>query len=162
MFQLTKLLGIRPRQAVDDTRGKLPSQVRLLTITANDRFYADLVDIASSCGWEIRRAGAIKEGLEVIRALSIPLVLLDAEEDGHDWRGSLPRLVSASSHPCVLVASRFADENMRQEVLRFHGYDVLPKSADRDGIIRTIQFAWFWTTRSQRFSDLTKQTEGRG
>ena len=159
MFQLTKLLGFRPRQTVGDSPGQ--PAVRLLAITANDRFYADLVDIASSCGWEIRRAGTLKEALDAIRAFSMPLVLLDAEEDGHDWRGSLPRLVSASSHPCVLVASRFADENMRQEVLRFHGYDVLPKSADRDGIIRTIQFAWFWTTRSQRFSGLIKPNGGR-
>src|SRR5579859_3348661 len=121
VFQLTKLLGFRPRQAVDNSCSR--PAVRLLAITANDCFYADLVDIASSCGWEIRRAGAVKEALDAIRALSIPLVVLDAEQDGHDWRGSLPRLISASTHPCVLVASRFADENMRQEVLRFHGYD---------------------------------------
>ena len=159
MFQLTKLLGIRPKRTPENVREQAHSPVRLLAITVNDRFYAELVDIASNSGWEIRRAGSPREGIELIRTLPVTLVLLDSEEDGHDWRASLQRLASSPGHPCVLVASRFADENMRQEVLRFHGYDVVSKW-DRERIARTIQFAWFWTTRSQRFSDLIKHPEG--
>jgi hypothetical protein len=58
-----------------------------------------------------------------------------------------------------LLASRLVDDNLRQEVIRFGGYDVVARSAVRDQIVRTIQFAWFWTTRSHRFSDGGTQQE---
>ena len=69
-----------------------------------------------------------------------------------DWRAGIKRIASAQCHPCVLLASRVADENMRQEVIRHHGYDVLPRSADRDQVVQAIQFAWFWITRPNRFA----------
>ena len=126
--------------------------IRLLAITTNDQFYSGLVDIAASCGWEIRRASSVKEGLDVVRSLAVPLVLFDWDENGHDWRAGLNRLASTHCRPCVLLASRVADENMRQEVIRYHGYDVLPRSADRDQVVQAIQFAWFWITRPHRFA----------
>jgi DNA-binding NarL/FixJ family response regulator len=127
-------------------------RIRILAITTNDQFYSGLVDIAASCGWEVRRASCLKEGLDIVRSLSIPLVLFDWDENGHDWRAAIKRLVSAHCHPCVLLISRVADENMRQEVIRLHGYDVLPRSAGRDQVIQAIQFAWFWITRPHRFA----------
>jgi DNA-binding NarL/FixJ family response regulator len=126
--------------------------IRLLTITTNDQFYSGLVDIAASRGWEIRRASSVTEGLDVVRSVGIPLVLFDWDENGNDWRAGLNRLASAHCHPCVLLASRVADENMRQEVIRHHGYDVLPRSADQDQVVQAIQFAWFWITRPQHFA----------
>jgi DNA-binding response OmpR family regulator len=159
MLRWTQLLGFRPKLSERESRRQANSTIRLLAITANDRFYSSLVEIAASCGWEIRRAGSIKEGLDVARAQSMPLLLLDWDEDGHDWRGEVRRLATAPGHPCVLLSSRVADENMRQEVIRFQGYDVLPRSADRDQIVRTIRFAWFWITRAQRFHDGAERQE---
>ena len=122
------------------------SPVSLLVVTENDRFYSQLVDAGCSCGWEVRRASAISEAIETIRAHSIPLVILDWDENGHDWRDGLQRLTSAHDGACVLLASPVMDDNLRQEVLRFRGYDVVPKRADREQIVRTVQFAWFWIT----------------
>jgi DNA-binding NarL/FixJ family response regulator len=161
MLRWTQLLGFRPKQLAADSRPEANRTIRLLAITANDQFYSGLVDIAGSCGWEIRRASSVKEGLDVVRSLGMPLVLFDWDESGHDWRHGLNRLASAHCHPCVLLASRVADENMRQEVIRFHGYDVLPRSADRDQVVRKIQFAWFWITRQRRFADGSEQEGDR-
>jgi len=122
------------------------SPVRLLVITENDRFYSSLVDAGSGSGWDVRRASAIAEAIEMIRAHSIRLAILDWDENGHDWRDGLRRLTSAHQETCILLASPVMDDNLRQEVLRFRGYDVVPKRADRDQIIRTVQFAWFWIT----------------
>ena len=163
MFHWTRLLGFRPkhpasnspREGSDTTRSAMQDagrQIRLLAITANDQFYSGLVDVAASCGWEVRRASSLKEGLDIVRSLAMPLVLFDWDENGHDWRAAVNRLVSANCHPCVLLTSRVADENMRQEVIRLHGYDVLPRSAGRDRVIQAIQFAWFWIMRPKRFA----------
>src|SRR5258708_11884544 len=151
MFHWRRLLGFRPKHPAA-TLPDAGRQIRLLAITTNDQFYSGLVDIAATCGWEVRRASSVKEGLEVVRSLAMPLVLFDWDENGHDWHAAVNRLVSANCHPCVLLTSRVADENMRQEVIRLHGYDVLPRSAGRDRMIQAIQFAWFWIMRPKRFA----------
>jgi len=161
MFHWAELLGLRRKPAAKDALDGATFAVRLLAITADDRFYSLLVEIASSSGWEIRRAGTVQEGLDVVRSLSLPLVLFDWDENGPNWRGGLDRLGAAPSHPCILLASRVVDDNLRQEVIRFRGYDVIPRSAAREQIVRTIEFAWFWTTRSHRFSDGGTQQEAR-
>ena len=120
--------------------------VRILAITSDDRFYACLVDVATSSGWEIRRGSTIQEGLDTVRSQHMPLVILDWDESAHDWRHGLERIWAAPNHPCVLLASRVIDDNLRQEVQRHHGYDVVPRTGDRDQIVRTVEFAWFWTT----------------
>jgi DNA-binding NarL/FixJ family response regulator len=97
--------------------------------------------------------------LTIIRSLDVPLVILDWDENGRDWRDGLSRLSSVHQQICVLLASRVVDDNLREEVLRFHGYDVLAKSADGEQIIRTVQFAWFWITRSTALADRATKKE---
>lgn len=157
MFRWSDLLGLWPRNRTAGSRNEATSAVRLLAITSRDEFYARLVDIASSSGWEIRRATTVQEGLAVLRSTAIRLILFDWYETGNDWRHGLNRLGAAPNHPCVLLASRFADDNLRQEVMRLGGYDVLSRSADRVQIVRTLEFAWFWATRSQGFANGAKQ-----
>ena len=142
-----RFLGLKSRQA--DAPAHANSAVRLLAITTDDVFYTSLVDIAASCGWEIRRAAALPEAIDLIRSFSIPLVILDWSDSGRDWRRELGRLCTGPCPPCVLLASAVVDDNLKGEVLRHRGYDVLPRSGDREQIVRSIQFAWFWTTRSR-------------
>lgn len=159
MFDWAKLLGFRSKQSAGNARDLENSTVRLLAITSDDFFYSMLVNVGSTCGWEVRRAGSIQEGLALVRTQHLPLVIFDWNESEHDWRDGIGRLSGASSHPCVLLASRVVDDNLRQEVLRHRGYDVLPRSADQDEIMRAIEFAWFGVTHSWGFRDTAKQEE---
>jgi len=161
MFRWVERLVLGSKSRAADVTDEAVSVVRLLAITENDRFYATLVDIASSSGWEIRRASSVQDGLDLLHTAGLPLILFDWDENGDNWRDAVKRLCSSPHHPCVLLASRFVDDNLRQEVLRFRGYDVLPKGAEREEIVRMIQFAWFWVTRSQRFADSARQEEAR-
>lgn len=145
-----RFLGLKGKNSKDASPEDASSPVRLLTITTDDLFYSSLVDTATSCGWEIRRAASLPEAMDLIRAHSIPLVILDWSGSGQDWRRELGRLSTGSCHPCVLLASGVVDDNLKGEVLRHRGYDVLPRFGDREQIVRLIQFAWFWTTRSRR------------
>src|SRR5947207_3273743 len=106
MLHWTQLLGFRPKHAAVDSRQDAQRPIRILAITTNDRCYSGLVDIAAGCGWEIRRASSVKEGLDVVRSLAVPLVLFDWDENGNDWRAGIKRIASAQCHPCVLLASR--------------------------------------------------------
>ena len=159
MFHWAELLGLRAKRAAQTSANRAEPPIRLLAITTDDRFYSGLEEIASSSGWQIRRATTIDDSLKSLNSHPIPLVLFDWNDDGANWRGALERLSAAANHPCVLLASRVVDDNLRQEVIRFRGYDVLARSASRDQIVRSIEFAWFWTTRSMRFSDAGKKQE---
>jgi len=152
-----RILGIKAKHVAETTHAHDGSAVRLLAITTDDAFYSFLLDSATSCGWEIRRAAALPEAIDLIRSFSVPLVILDSPDNGQDWRRDLRRLCTGSCHPCVLLASGVVDDNLRGEVLRHRGYDVLPRFGDREQIIRLIQFAWFWTTRSRRLMEAETQ-----
>lgn len=161
MFSWVDLLKLWSRNTAPAHHdGALPS-IRLLVITSSDPFYTAFVDIASNAGWEIRRASTVQEGVDAVHSYSMPLILFDWDENGEDWRQGVRRLAAVPNPPCILLASRCIDDNLRQEVLRFRGYDVLAKSADREQIVRSIEFAWFWITRSQRFAGYASQEEAR-
>ena len=71
-----------------------------------------------------------------------------AAED--DWRIDVDRLTAGPEHPCVLLASRVDDEYLRAELVRHGGFDVIPRSADANRLIRNIEFAYFHVTRGGR------------
>ena len=99
-------------------------------------FYSSLADMATTSGWEIRRAASLPEANDLIRSHSTPLVILDRSDSGQDWRWELGRLCTGSCHPCVILASGVVDDNLKGEVLRHRGYDVLPpdyKIEEADG-----------------------------
>ncbi len=150
MPQWSRFLGFKAKHPAESSHDHANSPVRLLAITPDDMFYSSLVDTAASRGWEIRRAGTLQEGMDLIHAFPNSLVILDWSDTGQDWRGELGRLCSGSCHPCVLLASGVVDDNLKDEVLRHRGYDVFPRFGDREQMVRLIQFAWFWTTRSRR------------
>ena len=149
--------GAKSKGRKTDARDGAISAVRVLAVTENDRFYTTLTEIGAGCGWQVRRARSLSEAVAAIDSHATPLVILDWDENNADWRRALERLCARPHHPCVLLASRVVDENLRQEVLRYRGYDVLPRSTDRDQMIRAIEFAWFWTTRSCLFMDAAKE-----
>jgi DNA-binding NtrC family response regulator len=125
------------------------SAVRLLLITSDDQFYALFRDIASDRKWSVSRVGTVEQAFPILRRVDVPLILYDWNAPLSDWQEGIRSLTALQPDSCVILASTFADEYLRREVARNRGYDVLPRSADRDKLIRTLQFAWFWRTRSR-------------
>jgi len=118
--------------------------LRFLVITADEEFYLKLRQIALSCQWKIARAVSIGEAEILIRNEPVPLVVYESDSGTGDWQSGLRRLNELSRHPCVLLASAVSDDNLLREVVRNHGYDILPKSAPPENVIRCLNFAWFW------------------
>lgn len=123
--------------------------VRLLLITSDDQFYAFLREIANDRKWSLSRVGTVEQAFPILQQQDVPLILYDWNNPQSDWREEVLSLTALRPDSCVVLASTVADEYLRREVARNRGYDVLPRSADRDKLIRTLQFAWFWRTRSR-------------
>jgi DNA-binding response OmpR family regulator len=123
--------------------------VRLLLITSDERLYELFREIANDRKWAVSRVGGIEQALPILQQQDVPLILYDWNAPESDWQEGIRSLTALRPDSCVILASTVADEYLRREVARNRGYDVLPRSADRDKLIRTLQFAWFWRTRSR-------------
>lgn len=121
-----------------------------VVITADDAFYAQLRHIADERGWRVARAESIEKAETLIGHKPTPLVIYEGEAGNGNWRFALRRLNNLPTHPCVLLASAVADENLLREVMRNSGYDILPKAASSEKITRALNFAWFWAISWER------------
>jgi DNA-binding NtrC family response regulator len=118
--------------------------VHFAVITADDDFYLRLEQIATAYQWRIKRALSADEAQALIRTQPTPIVIYDGDSNGGNWRDAFRDMKDLPAHPCVLLASRIADDYLLQEVLRNHGYDLLPKSAPNEKLIHCLKFAWSW------------------
>jgi len=116
----------------------------LVVITRDEPFYTRLQNIATACKWRIARAQSVDDVHRQISGAPAPIVVYERDWDDGDWRAGLSRLHQTGAKPCILLASRVADEYLWQEVVRNHGYDILPKTAHDEKLIRVLKFAWFW------------------
>jgi hypothetical protein len=118
--------------------------LRFVVITDDEPFYARLRTLADACQWQIARAKSVNEVEEQFSSAPVPIVVYERDWEGGDWRTGLTKLHQIPAKPCVLLASRVADEYLWQEVVLHHGYDILPKTAPDEKLIRLLKFAWFW------------------
>jgi hypothetical protein len=127
--------------------------VRLIVITADEEFYLRLQQIAGTSGWGITRALSTDEVAMLISAKPTPIVIYDSDWNGGNWRNALRKMSDLPAHPCVLLASRVEDDYLLREVVRYHGYDLLPKSAPSEKLIHRLEFAWFWARARVNWED---------
>ncbi len=136
--------GLRPDATVTTHTGEEESVLRFTVITPDDDFYQRLQQIAGGCQWQIARAVSLDEAERLLLENPTPLVIYEEGSAANSWQSALRRLHDSATHPCVLLASGVSDDNLLREVVGNHGYDVLPKSATREKIIRCLNFAWLW------------------
>jgi hypothetical protein len=127
--------------------------VRFIAITADEEFYVRLQQIAGKREWRIGRALSTDDAEALISATPTPIVIYDSDWNGENWRNALRRMSDLPSHPCVLLASRVEDDYLLREVVRHHGYDLLPKSAPSERLIHRLEFAWFWARARVNWED---------
>jgi hypothetical protein len=126
----------------EDAKGE-DKILRFIVITEDEEFYLRLKQIASTCEWRIARATSLDEAEPLIKAEPTPMVVYDRDLDDGNWRYALRRLNESPAQPCVLLASQVADDYLWQEIVRNHGYDILPKPAPSEKVIGCLKFAWF-------------------
>jgi DNA-binding NtrC family response regulator len=120
---------------------------RVLLVTADEHYRGRWEQVFAARGWDLRYAGNVAQAVTTLLTHHFPVVIYDCNASGEDWRDALSALCSAPGLPCVLLTSNVINGNIRDEVVRLHGYDVMSRRADDDEIARTINSAWFWKHR---------------
>lgn len=118
--------------------------VRLLVVTQDDNLYLSVHEAATGCGWETRMVRTVERGLLALDEFPASVAIYDWTGTEEDWRFGVDRLAAQPDHPCVLLASPVDDDYLRAELVRHGGFDVIPRFADADRLIRNIQFAYFF------------------
>jgi hypothetical protein len=139
-----RLLFLRDRTAdvPADPEDKL--LVRLLVITQDDNFFLSIHSLLTGCGWETRVVRTVERGLQMLDEFPASVAIYDWPANGKDWRIDVDRLTARPDYPCVLLASPVDDEYLGAELVRHGGFDVIPRSAEAERFVRTIQFAFFF------------------
>lgn len=135
------------REVREDTEDA--NRMRLLVVTQDDNYFLSIHRTATDCGWETRLARTVERGLQVLVEFRASVAIYDWPATEQDWRGDVDRLTAIPDHPCVLLASRVDDEYLGAELVRHGGFDVIPRSADADRLVRNIQFADFFRKNSR-------------
>ncbi len=126
------------------------NRIRLLVVTRDDNFFLFIHRVSTERGWETRLARTVEQGLQVLDEFRASVAIYDWPATEQDWRYDVDRLTARADRPCVLLASRVDDEYFCAELVRHGGFDVIPRSADADRLIRKIQFAGFFRKSSQK------------
>lgn len=116
--------------------------VTVLTIGGSAEDRGSLRSILCRSNWTIHEARSQQEAGILLRRHRVAVVLCDAVLPDGDWKGVLESLEAMEKAPLLIVTARNADEQLWAEVLRFGGFDLLPKPFDHKEVIRIVGFAW--------------------
>ena len=125
-----------------------PLYPRVLVITADVRFYADVLSAINSRVWQADWARSVESAVAICRLGATPIAIYDAELPRTDWRDAFHRLRAVPEAPnVVFAASGEVDEQLWRSVLSHHGYDVVSRSARSSELKRALRFAWLAAAR---------------
>jgi len=149
MFDLKRLayMGRSTRQPVAEVAPKtvaLREPVKLVAITQNPDDAETLRQIAGGYGWSISIVGSSDAAVALLKQQPTPLVICDRDITGESWRDVLARIAALPQAVCILLASRVVDDYLWNQVIRHHGYDVVAKPFQPEGLRRAVTFAWSW------------------
>jgi DNA-binding NtrC family response regulator len=124
-----------------------PTMVALL---AEERDCAVLADICRRSHWNVSFANTCSEALALMDRVKAPILFIDRDLAGSDWRGAMASFASSSSRTCIMLISRVVDVYLWNEVVRYGGYEVLAKPLRGDDVSRAVRLAWsYWSTAAR-------------
>ncbi len=85
---------------------------------------------------------------ELARQVDAPVILYDCNLPGLEWQKGIPRLVSASNTPCLILLSDVSDPYLWDELVQHGGFDLLTRPFQRKKVLAMLDFAYtHWKTR---------------
>jgi hypothetical protein len=118
------------------------AQPEVLTITADVRFYASVLNATALLSWRTEWARTLSRAIEIHWSDPAPIVICDINLPDIEWDRAFDRLCAIAARPRLLLAARFVDEDLWRMVRRHHGYDLVDRSASAADLSRTFRFAW--------------------
>lgn len=110
--------------------------------------------IAERAGWSLQSVPGLEMAREALQHAAKPVVIVDRDLPGCDWRQVIETLVAAAPGSVVLLASSTDDERLWEEVVRLGGYDVLRKPFEFDRAAHAVHFAWmYWKFNNRHLGE---------
>jgi DNA-binding NtrC family response regulator len=98
---------------------------------------------------EMHFVASREEAAALMNRLSVPVVVVDRDWPGTEWRTVVQHLAASPQRPCVILMSGVADEYLWQELNRCGGYDTLAKPLRAEDVARVIRLALsYWEVSS--------------
>ena len=123
----------------------IPSPAGAAVVLAVSPVPADRVrlrEILSQGNWKLYEASDCREALEVLRGLSVPVLLCERDHADGNWEDLLKATARLPAPPNLIVFSRLADECLWAKVLNLGGFDVLMTPFEPEEVLRVTFAAW--------------------
>lgn len=128
-------------------RMPLPFRLTVVALVANEQDRHVLTNAFDKEAMDVHFAESCEEACSVVNQLTAPVVLLDRDWPGTEWKVALERLGSAPHHACVILLSGVSDAYLWQELTRRGGYEVVSKPLQADKIARVVKLALsYWNS----------------
>lgn len=127
------------------------SEISILCVL-NQRHDESLIrETCREHGWIVSFAPSLDHAQRLLSRFSFPIILLDRELAGGEWREAMARLAEPSGALCILLVPKIFDDHLWNEVVRHGGYDILPKPLRPPDLARAVRLAWsYWIGVSRR------------
>jgi DNA-binding NtrC family response regulator len=99
---------------------------------------------------QVQRALSLSSAIVVLHRTRIAVVVCEQDLRPGTWREMLGHLTLLPRPPCLIVASRLADDRLWAEALNLGAYDVLIKPFDLSELVRSVNTAWHWKAPAVR------------
>ena len=113
----------------------------VVALVVSDQDRQALRDISDHEPFEMYFAQSRVEAWDAMSRLSSPVILYDRDWPGAEWRTTVHTFASSPLRSCVILASRVADDYLRQELFRCKGYDLLAKPFQAEDVTRALNLA---------------------
>jgi len=145
------LAGVmRPRIA-------LPSRVTIVALVVNEQDRNVLANVFGRQPVDVHFAESCEQALVFAQRLSAPVILVDRDWPGTEWRTAVASLAVLPHHACVILVSGVADAYLWQELVRRGGYDILSKPLRAEDCLRVVKLALsYWSIRTPKFVALAE------
>jgi FixJ family two-component response regulator len=127
-------------------RMNLPGRVPVVALMVHELDRQVLTSLAGPHALEVHFVESCEQARAVAENLAAPVILLDRDWPGSEWRLWVERLAASAHAPCVILVSGVADANLWQELIRRGGYDILAKPLREGNVARVIRLALSWAS----------------
>jgi FixJ family two-component response regulator len=135
------------RERIQNNRRMSPA-IRVPLGSGRDDDYVALQALLQGTPWMPIQAANWSDTVKLARQVDAPVILYDRDLPGLEWQKGIPRLVGASSTPCLILLSDVSDPYLWDELVRHGGFDVLTRPFQREEVLAMLDFAYtHWKTR---------------
>jgi DNA-binding NtrC family response regulator len=113
----------------------------VLVISARPETGAILGEMLTGSAWNVRPVDTNREGIELLSARHVPVVISECGAAEGDWQRLLEHMQTLPRAPQLIVTAQETNDRLWAEVLNLGGYDVLAQPFDKTEVTRVLAAA---------------------